>query len=81
MIAEKHLRTLPASKNSQRVRLQDLWDQSELTKIKHELGLPTNKSFEKVVLALFYDRGRDKLVGMAANSANRFKEVYTYLDL
>ena len=81
-IEVKNLRLLPpASANSKRI-IQDLFDGTDLVKIRSELGLSDTCAFEHTIHALFYSPQRAELVaGMSQVTKQNFKQLFECLSL
>lgn len=79
-IACRHFFTLPVSSPKAKRKLEQLWDKEDLKRIREELGIAANTSFEKTILALYYARNRDDiLTGLPGSSSEHFAEVFTHL--
>lgn len=68
---------LPLSGRRRKTILQDLFDGSDLSNIKNELGIPQNSAFTKAISTLYYSDKRDAILKSAISAATRsnFKEV------
>ena len=81
-IAARSFRVLPCTTPDCRWIMQNMFDGSDLVRIRHELGLAEDTSFERTVLTLFYSSGRESaLERMTQATKLRFKELFDSLNL
>ncbi len=62
-------------KDSKKVILQNLFDGDELKKLKQDLNLSINTSFNKVILNLYFSEIKEELVKNMPITANNFREI------
>jgi ABC-type cobalamin/Fe3+-siderophores transport system ATPase subunit len=81
-ISRNNLRLLPATKRGGKRIMQDLFDGGDLKRIRSELGLAGNCSFERTLHALFYSSRRTELVsGMSEATVKNFSDLFEALSL
>jgi energy-coupling factor transporter ATP-binding protein EcfA2 len=82
VVAERTFRLLPCSAPNCRWIMQNLFEGGDLVKIRHELGIADDTSFERTVLALYYSAAKqDILDGVSDATKARFEELFTHLGL
>jgi predicted ATPase len=80
--AEHSLRLLPAGSQGKRRIMQDLFDGSDLVKIRRELALSPDCSFDRTLHAVFYSPRRAELVqAMSQKTKANFEELFQSLSL
>jgi hypothetical protein len=80
-IAERNMRLLPAPHGKRRI-MQDLFEGSDLAKLRPELGLARDCSFERTLQTLFYSPRRGELVQeMSQTTKHNFEELFEALSL
>ncbi|MGO8813071.1 MAG: hypothetical protein ACLQVG_00180 [Terriglobia bacterium] len=81
-IAARNLRLLPLHQRGDRRIMQNLFDGRDLTRIRTELCIPSDCSFERTLQVLFYSERRAELVaGMSAATKRNFEELFESLSL
>ncbi len=81
-VAKKYLRLLPCRDSTSKRILQDLFNGGDLTKIRTDLGLPSNCSFEHTINALFYSsKRRDLVSSLSQLTKQNFDELFGFLSL
>lgn len=71
VVAGERFRTLPVDKPDEKRKLENLWETDELDSLRKQLNLAANKSFEKVVMAVFYADDRDTLLADFASVTSK----------
>lgn len=81
-ISRKHFFLLPMRNPSKKRILQHLFCHVDIGMIKHEMGLPVNSSFEKVIASLFYSPDRSRIIGaMSDETKENFNLVFAHLSI
>jgi predicted ATPase len=79
-IASRHFRLLPFGPPNGHFILQNMFDGTDLTRIRQELDLDADCSFERTLQALFYSSRRDELVrAMSATTRGNFEKLFQSL--
>jgi hypothetical protein len=78
---EKCFKLLPLKGKAKKQILQDLFEGSDLVLIRSELGIPTNTSFERTILALFYSNKKESILKkLSQETKDAFIGVLSDLD-
>jgi len=81
-IAERSLRLLPHEKTNGHWIMQNLFNGSDITRVRQELGLAQDCSFERTILALFYSPDRVRLLeGMSQGTLANFDSLFESLSI
>lgn len=81
-ISRRCLRLLPATSADGKRIMQNLIDGSDIVRLRDELQIAKESSFERVVLALFYSSRRNELVQQfSQETLANFDELFTSLSI
>lgn len=73
---------LPIAGNSKNRILQNLFEADDIVMIKNKLFLPTDVSFEKTILSLYYSGKRSEIIGrISAATRKNFTDLFDSLKL
>lgn len=76
-----HLLPLPSAKTKNTI-LQDLFIGSDIHKIKGELGIPVNSSFQKMITALFYSPNKATVLGeVSKETYQNFGRLFEHIGI
>jgi ABC-type cobalamin/Fe3+-siderophores transport system ATPase subunit len=81
-IAERCLRLLPFGEPNSRWIMQSLFEGEDLSRLRQQLGLAQESSFERTILALFYSSAKEAMIeGIGAVTKKRFDDLFQALSL
>ena len=81
-VAERNLRLLPVASGCPRRIMQDLFEGADLVKIRAELGVQRDCSFERTLHELFYSPRRAELIQMVCQrTKHNFEQLFDSLSL
>ena len=80
MEAVLRFRLLPIQDNKRKRRLEDLFNKVDLEMMRQECGIPSNTKFNKVILAIYYSKDREKILAKVSTETKQsFSEVFNSL--
>ena len=81
-IAKQALFLLPKRSRQQNRIMQNLFDGGDLKRVREVLGIPSNVSFEKTILSLFYSSNRASIVsGFSGGTVVNFDQLFAALQI
>lgn len=80
--ADRRFLFLPKQGRKKTTILEDLFDPIDMQFLRNTLNLPSNSSFDKVIMALFYSKNRDELVRtLTGDTSRRFETVFDSMKI
>ncbi len=80
--ADTRFLLLPKTGRRKKTILEDLFDPVDMHLLRDKLNLPSNSSFDKVIMALYYFQDRNELIRiLTGETFSRFEEVFNSLKL